>query len=190
MKSIIVDQYHAGASVNELSQKYGVSSTAIYVWKKAYTQDNGASMASYDRLEKILVTNPNVPIKKLCAFQAHYMNQSLLFLFGSMRRKYLTIVNTIQLQARSNVLSTILSLSYNDVLRMDNMNESFIHYFIHHLADIAIFPPSQVDRSQYLTIKDLMSAFESNEKYIVDQLEKGRFKGAFILDGEWLKPRY
>lgn len=37
LKKTIVDLYHAGNSVKELSSEYGVSEVTIYKWAKAFT---------------------------------------------------------------------------------------------------------------------------------------------------------
>ncbi len=40
------------------------------------------------------------------------------------------------------------------------MNDTLMKYFIHDLADIAIFTPDQVDEFQYITVENLMSALK------------------------------
>ncbi|WP_128895907.1 hypothetical protein [Longirhabdus pacifica] len=147
-------------------------------------------ITSYEKLKNILEENKDTPIKEVCAFQPPYMDHSLITMFGSIKKQNITIINKMQKETTSPVLKDILQLTYNEFHTISHLNKKEMQYFLEHLANIAIFSPEQpIDTEAYYSVKDLMIILGANEQHVIDQFERGRYKGSFIYDGEWLKPK-
>lgn len=54
-KKVVVDLYHSGQSVSDLSSEYGVSDVTIYVWIKRFSpiEIKGGSSVTSDDYEKL-----------------------------------------------------------------------------------------------------------------------------------------
>ncbi|PYE52430.1 hypothetical protein HUB98_26805 [Paenibacillus barcinonensis] len=58
------------------------------------------------------------------------------------------------------------------------------------MYDTAVPVLVDYDASQYYTLEQLVDILVTDEDMLIEQLEMGRFKGAFINEeGKWLKPK-
>lgn len=133
----------------------------------------------------------NVPIIKIVAFQEKYMKIEEVQFFD-VEKNYMSVqaCNTVWMNLGNKSFHNLVSQYLNDFKNMENLGRSSFENLIRELYDTAVPILINYDPNQYYTSAQLAEILAIDEGKLIEQLEMGRYKGAFINEeGQWLKPK-
>lgn len=133
----------------------------------------------------------NVPLIKIVAFQEKYMKIEEMQ-FYDVEHNYMSVqaCNTLWMNLKDKSFRTVVSQPLQFYQQMTNLGRHSLENLIRELYDTAVPVLVDYDASQYYTLEQLVDILVTDEDMLIEQLEMGRFKGAFINEeGKWLKPK-
>jgi hypothetical protein len=85
---------------------------------------------------------------------------------------------------------TLVSQPLQVYQKMTNLGRHSFENMIRELYDTAVPILLDYNPADYYTVEQLAEILTTDEEKLIEQLEMGRFKGAFINEeGRWLKPK-
>ncbi|WP_145045952.1 MULTISPECIES: hypothetical protein [Paenibacillus] len=133
----------------------------------------------------------NVPLIKIVAFQEKFMKIEEVQFFD-VEKNYMSVqaCNTVWMNLGNKSFHNLVSQHLNDFKNMENLGRNSFENLIRELYDTAVPILINYDPNQYYTSAQLAEILAIDEGKLIEQLEMGRYKGAFINEeGQWLKPK-
>lgn len=133
----------------------------------------------------------DVPIIKIIAFQEKYMKLEEVQFFD-VEQNYMSVqaCNTLWMNLENKSFRNLVSQKLQLYKDMENLGRQSFENLLRELYDTAVPLLLEYDPNEYYTSTQLADILGVDEKKLIEQLEMGRFKGAFINEeGQWLKPK-
>lgn len=132
---MVVDLYHAGQSVRNLSSEYGVSEVTIYTWIKKFTLmdlEDGSSITpdDYANLQKqmLKLQEENDILKKLWPYSQKVNHAEITDFIDQEKENY-------AIQAMDNILDVPRSTHYKTISNRDQKNKNLTKRIIENYDD-------------------------------------------------------
>ncbi|WP_434756616.1 hypothetical protein [Paenibacillus amylolyticus] len=132
-----------------------------------------------------------VPLIKIVAFQEKYMRIEELQ-FYDVEHNYMSVqaCNTLWMNLENKSFRNMVSQPLQTYQQMPNLGRLSFENLIRELYDTAVPILMNYDPAEYYTLEQLVEILATDEEKLIEQLEMGRFKDAFINEeGKWLKPK-
>lgn len=133
----------------------------------------------------------DVPIIKIIAFQEKYMKLEEVQFFD-VEQNYMSVqaCNTLWMNLENKSFRNLVSQKLQLYKDMENLGRQSFENLLRELYDTAVPLLLEYDPNEYYTSAQLADILGVDETKLIEQLEMGRFKGAFINEeGQWLKPK-
>ncbi|MDT0122019.1 hypothetical protein Q9R46_05170 [Paenibacillus sp. RRE4] len=133
----------------------------------------------------------NVPLTKIVAFQEKFMKIEEVQ-FYDVEQNYMSVqaCNTLWMNLENKSFRNMVSQPLQLYRQMPNLGRLSFENLIRELYDTAVPILIDYDPDEYYTLEQLIEILATDEEKLIEQLEMGRFKGAFINEeGKWLKPK-
>jgi len=133
----------------------------------------------------------DVPIIKIIAFQEKYMKLEEVQFFD-VEQNYMSVqaCNTLWMNLENKSFRNLVSQKLQLYKDMENLGRQSFENLLRELYDTAVPLLLEYDPNEYYTSAQLADILSVDETKLIEQLEMGRFKGAFINEeGQWLKPK-
>lgn len=133
----------------------------------------------------------DVPIIKIIAFQEKYMKLEEVQFFD-VEQNYMSVqaCNTLWMNLENKSFRNLVSQKLQLYKDMENLGRQSFENLLRELYDTAVPLLIEYDPNEYYTSAQLADIMSVDETKLIEQLEMGRFKGAFINEeGQWLKPK-
>ncbi len=133
----------------------------------------------------------NEPLIKIVAFQERYMKIEEIQYYD-VEQNYMSIqaCNTLWMNLENKSFRNLVSHNLKYFQTMDNLGRHSLENLIRELYDTAVPILLDYDPDDYYNLQQLSEILVMDENKLIEQLEMGRFKGAFIdEEGNWLKPK-
>ncbi|CAH1215371.1 MULTISPECIES: hypothetical protein [Paenibacillus] len=133
----------------------------------------------------------DVPIIKIIAFQEKYMKLEEVQFFD-VEQNYMSVqaCNTLWMNLENKSFRNLVSQKLQLYKDMENLGRQSFENLLRELYDTAVPLLIEYDPNEYYTSAQLADILSVDETKLIEQLEMGRFKGAFINEeGQWLKPK-
>lgn len=133
----------------------------------------------------------NVPLIKIIAFQEKFMKIEELQ-FYDVDQNYMSVqaCNTLWMNLENKSFRNMVSQPLKLYQQMPNLGRHSLENLIRELYETAVPILLDYDPAAYYTLEQLAEILATDEEKLIEQLEMGRFKGAFINEeGRWLKPK-
>lgn len=133
----------------------------------------------------------SVPLIKIVAFQEKFMKIEEVQ-FYDVEHNYMSVqaCNTLWMNLENKSFRNMVSQPLQTYQQMPNLGRHSFENLIRELYDTAVPILLDYDPDEYYTLEQLIEILATDEEKLIEQLEMGRFKGAFINDeGKWLKPK-
>ncbi|WP_154958116.1 hypothetical protein [Paenibacillus xylanexedens] len=133
----------------------------------------------------------NVPLIKIVAFQEKFMKIEEVQ-FYDVEQNYMSVqaCNTLWMNLENKSFRNMVSQPLQVYRQMPNLGRLSFENLIRELYDTAVPILMDYDPDEYYTLEQLIEILATDEEKLIEQLEMGRFKGAFINEeGKWLKPK-
>ncbi|PYY28139.1 Uncharacterized protein PIL02S_03280 [Paenibacillus illinoisensis] len=132
-----------------------------------------------------------VPIIKIVAFQEKYMKIEDIQFFD-VEQNYMSVqaCNTLWMNLENKSFRNMVSHPLQFYKDMEYLGRQSFENMIKELYDTAVPLWLEYDPNDYYSSEQLAEILATDEQKLIEQLEMGRFKGAFINEeGKWLKPK-
>ncbi|KAA8784375.1 hypothetical protein ABIE27_002529 [Paenibacillus sp. 4624] len=133
----------------------------------------------------------NVPLIKIVAFQEKFMKIEEVQ-FYDVEQNFMSVqaCNTLWMNLENKSFRNMVSQPLQVYRQMPNLGRLSFENLIRELYDTAVPILIDYDPDEYYTLEQLMEILATDEEKLIEQLEMGRFKDAFINEeGKWLKPK-
>ncbi|WP_339277215.1 hypothetical protein MKY59_09305 [Paenibacillus sp. FSL W8-0426] len=133
----------------------------------------------------------DVPIIKIIAFQEKYMKLEEVQFFD-VEQNYMSVqaCNTLWMNLENKSFRNLVSQKLQLYKDMENLGRQSFENLLRELYDTAVPLLIEYDPNEYYTSAQLADILSVDETKLIEKLEMGRFKGAFINEeGQWLKPK-
>ncbi|WP_366289185.1 hypothetical protein [Paenibacillus sp. AN1007] len=133
----------------------------------------------------------DVPLIKIVAFQEKYMKIEEMQ-FYDVDQNYMSVqaCSTLWMNLEDKSFRTLVSQPLQVYQKMTNLGRHSFENMIRELYDTAVPILLDYNLADYYTVEQLAEILTTDEEKLIEQLEMGRFKGAFINEeGRWLKPK-
>ncbi|MCP1134866.1 hypothetical protein NKT34_16310 [Paenibacillus polysaccharolyticus] len=133
----------------------------------------------------------NVPLIKIVAFQEKFMKIEEVQ-FYDVEQNYMSVqaCNTLWMNLENKSFRNMVSQPLQVYRQMPNLGRLSFENLIRELYDTAVPILIDYNPDEYYTLEQLIEILATDEEKLIEQLEMGRFKGAFINEeGKWLKPK-
>ncbi|WP_405156121.1 hypothetical protein [Paenibacillus sp. FSL K6-0108] len=133
----------------------------------------------------------NEPLIKIVAFQEKYMKIDEIQYYD-VEQNYMSVqaCNTLWMNLKDKSFRNLVSHDLKFFQTMDNLGRHSLENLIKELYDMAVPILLDYDPSDFYSLQQLSEILVLDEKKLIEQLEMGRFKGAFINEeGNWVKPK-
>ncbi|SCY74005.1 hypothetical protein SAMN05720606_108207 [Paenibacillus polysaccharolyticus] len=133
----------------------------------------------------------NVPLIKIVAFQEKFMKIEEVQ-FYDVEQNYMSVqaCNTLWMNLENKSFRNMVSQPLQVYRQMPNLGRLSFENLIRELYDTAVPILMDYDPDEYYTLEQLIEILATDEEKLIEQLEMGRFKGAFINEeGKWLKSK-
>ena len=133
----------------------------------------------------------NEPLIKIVAFQERYMKIEEIQYYD-VDQNYMSIqaCNTLWMNLKNKSFRNLVSHDLKYFQTMDNLGRHSLENLIRELYDTAVPIFLDYDPDDYYNLQQLSEILVMDENKLIEQLEMGRFKGAFINEeGNWIKPK-
>lgn len=98
--------------------------------------------------------------------------------------------NTLWMNLKDKSFRNLVSHDLKYFQTMDNLGRHSLENLIKELYDMAVPILLDYDPSDFYSLQQLSEILVLDEMKLVEKLEMGRFKGAFINEeGSWVKPK-
>ncbi|MCL6659661.1 hypothetical protein [Paenibacillus] len=133
----------------------------------------------------------NVPLIKIVAFQEKYMKiEEVQFYDVEQNHMSVQACNTLWMHLENKSFRNMVSQHLQFYRDMENLGRHSFENLIKELYDTSVPVLLDYNPAHYYTSGQLAEILAMDEERLIEQLEMGRFKGAFINeDGKWLKPK-
>ncbi|WP_440118561.1 hypothetical protein [Paenibacillus sp. QZ-Y1] len=133
----------------------------------------------------------NVPLLKIVAFQEKYMKiEDIQFYDVEQNHMSVRACNTLWMNLENKSFRNMVSHNLQFYKDMENLGRNSYENLIKELYDTSIPILLDYNPNHYYTLGQLADILVMDEDRLIEQLEMGRFKGAFINEeGKWLKPK-
>ncbi|OAX49871.1 DNA-directed RNA polymerase subunit alpha [Paenibacillus sp. AD87] len=133
----------------------------------------------------------NEPLIKIVAFQEKYMKIDEIQYYD-VEQNYMSVqaCNTLWMNLKDKSFRNLVSHDLKYFQTMDNLGRHSLENLIKELYDMAVPILLDYDPSDFYSLQQLSEILVLDEMKLVEKLEMGRFKGAFINEeGSWVKPK-
>lgn len=133
----------------------------------------------------------HVPLIKIVAFQEKFMKIEEVQ-FYDVEQNFMSVqaCNTLWMNLENKSFRNMVSQPLQVYRQMPNLGRLSFENLIRELYDTAVPILIDYDPDEYYTLEQLTEILATDEEKLIEQLEMGRFKGAFINEeGKWLKPK-
>ncbi|WP_111619284.1 MULTISPECIES: hypothetical protein [Paenibacillus] len=133
----------------------------------------------------------NEPLIKIVAFQEKYMKIDEIQYYD-VEQNYMSVqaCNTLWMNLKDKSFRNLVSHDLKFFQTMDNLGRHSLENLIKELYDMAVPILLDYDPSDYYSLQQLSEILVLDETKLIEKLEMGRFKGAFINEeGNWVKPK-
>ncbi|WP_143067007.1 MULTISPECIES: hypothetical protein [unclassified Paenibacillus] len=133
----------------------------------------------------------NEPLIKIVAFQEKYMKIDEIQYYD-VEQNYMSVqaCNTLWMNLKDKSFRNLVSHDLKFFQTMDNLGRHSLENLIKELYDMAVPILLDYDPNDYYSLQQLSEILVLDESKLIEKLEMGRFKGAFINEeGNWVKPK-
>ncbi|MHA7580337.1 hypothetical protein ACX12E_08050 [Paenibacillus vandeheii] len=133
----------------------------------------------------------NEPLIKIVAFQEKYMKIDEIQYYD-VEQNYMSVqaCNTLWMNLKDKSFHNLVSHNLKFFQTMDNLGRHSLENLIKELYDMAVPILLDYDPGDYYSLQQLSEILVLDETKLIEKLEMGRFKGAFINEeGNWIKPK-
>ncbi|QLG41656.1 hypothetical protein HW560_28405 [Paenibacillus sp. E222] len=133
----------------------------------------------------------NEPLIKIVAFQEKYMKIDEIQYYD-VEQNYMSVqaCNTLWMNLKDKSFRNLVSHDLKFFQTMDNLGRHSLENLIKELYDMAVPILLDYDPNDYYSLQQLSEILVLDETKLIEKLEMGRFKGAFINEeGNWVKPK-
>ncbi|MFC9707667.1 hypothetical protein ACFTRD_05860 [Paenibacillus sp. NPDC056933] len=112
--------------------------------------------------------------------------------YYDVEQNYMSIqaCNTLWMNLKNKSFRNLVSHDLKYFQTMDNLGRHSLENLIRELYDTAVPIFLDYDPDDYYNLQQLSEILVMDENKLIEQLEMGRFKGAFINEeGNWIKPK-
>lgn len=112
--------------------------------------------------------------------------------FFDVEQNYMSVqaCNTLWMNLENKSFRNLVSQKLQLYKDMENLGRQSFENLLRELYDTAVPLLIEYDPNEYYTSAQLADIMSVDETKLIEQLEMGRFKGAFINEeGQWLKPK-
>lgn len=112
--------------------------------------------------------------------------------FFDVEQNYMSVqaCNTLWMNLENKSFRNLVSQKLQLYKDMENLGRQSFENLLRELYDTAVPLLIEYDPNEYYTSAQLADILSVDETKLIEQLEMGRFKGAFINEeGQWLKPK-
>ncbi|MDP5275249.1 hypothetical protein [Chengkuizengella axinellae] len=140
-------------------------------------------MTERKQLITLLKRSIDIPLKRVVAIRAPYWDA----LINNLPKVFEMEEKTLVLDHRITV-RYIMQIPFSQ-LKVE-LDQTRLNKLIELLEKVVVIPPRSYNKNSYYTVKEMSDSLSSTEESIIERLEKGEFKGAFIdKKGQWLIPK-
>lgn len=112
--------------------------------------------------------------------------------FFDVEQNYMSVqaCNTLWMNLENKSFRNLVSQKLQLYKDMENLGRQSFENLLRELYDTAVPLLIEYDPNEYYTSAQLADILSVDETKLIEKLEMGRFKGAFINEeGQWLKPK-